>query len=461
MHQNEMPFDSNPKLESGHKPLDKAIAGEHPEVGQPAGLLENTGDASERVEPRVKPRNLLVISIQPRSTLRAEIDAGKQPRRDYYMLQQALDADIIFPADAQMTFLGRFILRSLGASAAVAWLAFCRCYVYDNILSDTEGVGLPLALLLKLSGTRAGHPRHTLIAQYLWALKKRIFFRLGVGSYLDAIIVHAESSRAMAINALHMPSKRVLKLPGVVDEKFWQPPDSPVVEDNVTTSPGAKQRPIICASGLEFRDYPTLLAAVRGLDVDVRIAAGSANALHKASRSQHHYRAATSLFEVPQNVYVKSYDYVGMRQLYAISRFVVVPLRENNDSSGSTVIYEAMAMGKAVIVSGARGQTDIIHDPRNGGRGPVAREWWPGFLDAPGLAETLGHLPTGFYVTPGDADELRGMIQYLLDHPEVADELGRNGRRIIEAYFGLDAFVQRYAAAICGEPLPAVYTTRA
>jgi glycosyltransferase involved in cell wall biosynthesis len=416
----------------------------------------------------VKPRTLLAIGIQPRSTLLAEIAAGQQPRRDYYMLQQALDADLIFPADAWTTFFGRLITRFLGATTAVAWLAFRRRHAYDNIYSDTESVGLPLALFLKLSGTRPGHPRHTLVSQGPEPLKKRIFFRLGVGSHLDTIIVHAESLRTFALSVLHMPGERVLKLPGVMDEKFWQPPASPTAAVGVTVGPAAKQRPIICASGLEFRDYPTLLAAVRGLDVDVHIAAASAHALHKASRSQLYRRtpssqgsvpAAKSLPEVPPNVYVKSYDYTGMRQLYAVSSFVVLPLRENNEASGSSVVLEAMAMGKAVIVSGTRGQTDIIRDPRNDGRGLVVREWWPGFLEDAGLTETLGQLPTGFYVTPGDSDELREMIQYLLDHPEVAEELGRNGRRIIEAYFGMDGFVRRYAAAICGEPQPAYCST--
>ena len=127
---------------------------------------------------------------------------------------------------------------------------------------------------------------------------------------------------------------------------------------------------------------------------------------------------------------------------------------ETNDSAGLTVILEAMAMAKAVIVSGTRGQTDVIRDPRNNGRGPIVREWWPGFLDNPDVAETLGRLPTGFYVTPGNPNELRSMIQYLLDHPEVAEELGRNGRRVVEEYFDLDAFTQRFAATILDEPLP-------
>jgi hypothetical protein len=107
-----------------------------------------------------------------------------------------------------------------------------------------------------------------------------------------------------------------------------------------------------------------------------------------------------------------------------------------------------------VVVSGTRGQTDVVRDRLNGGRGPVERAWWPGFVDAPEVAEALGHLPTGFYVRPGDPADLRAAIKYLLDHPDVAEELGRNGRRVVEALFGLDAFTARFTAVIRGEQAP-------
>jgi glycosyltransferase involved in cell wall biosynthesis len=134
---------------------------------------------------------------------------------------------------------------------------------------------------------------------------------------------------------------------------------------------------------------------------------------------------------------------------------VVVPLREVDNQAGITVILEAMAMGKAVIVSGTRGQTDVVRDRRNGGRGRMPRQWWPGFVDAPGLVEPVGHLPTGFYVTPGDAGELERAIRYLLARPDVATELGRNGRLVAEACFGLDAFAARFAEVIRGEHVAA------
>ncbi|MGH2496063.1 MAG: glycosyltransferase family 4 protein [Ktedonobacteraceae bacterium] len=378
--------------------------------------------------------------------MQAEIAAGKQPPRDYTALQQELDADVIHPADAQSTLLARLIKRLFGPFAALAWTAFRRRHRYDILFTDTEIVGLTLALLLKLSGTRPGHPRHVTLSHVLSPFKKRIFFRLGVGSHIDTMIVHCEAMRKLATKKLHMPDERVVKLPYFVDVHFWQPL-APETDGDAAADAG--KRPMICAAGLEYRDYPTLLRAVDGLEVDVQIAAASA-AIFNSPRS----RDTGKFPEVPLNVSVGSYDYDGMRRLYTKARFVLVPLIQIDGPGGITVILEAMAMGKAVIVTGTRGQTDVVRDPRNDGRGPVAREWWPGFLDTPDISGTLASLPTGFYVTPYDPLELRDMIQYLLDHPEIAEELGRNSRQVAEAYFSREAFAKRFAAAIRGESQP-------
>lgn len=394
-------------------------------------------------------RVLLAISIQPAQNMIDEIAAGKEPRRDYYLLKQALDADIIFPDDAKKTFSGRLISRLFDNRTLVAWEAFCRRHKYNAIFSDTEGVGLLLALLLKVSGTSPKKIHHTLIAQYLSPFKKRIFFYLGVGSHLNNVVVHCEAQRVMAINKLHTKSEQILKLPGITDEQFWKPS---VTSDNITNE---EQTPLICAAGLEGRDYTTLFTAVNDLNVNVHVAADSAYAQHRGFRKRRQ-RTSANFATIPSNVTVQKCSYAEMRQLYAASRFVIVPLNETDDSAGISVIFEAMAMGKAVIATGTSGQTDVLRDPRaNGyGYGPIVRECSLGFLDTQGFADTLGKLPTGFYVKPSDPDDLRDRILYLLDHPEIAEEMGRNGRLLMETYYGVDYFIKRYSAAILGQPQP-------
>ncbi len=380
-------------------------------------------------------RVLLVISAQPADDLSEAIAAGREPRRDYYALRDALGADVLFRDDAQRSLLGRVIARVAGPRAALAWAAFRRRRAYDVLYSDGESVGLPLALLLLFGGARRGRPRHVLLTHYLSPAKKRLLFRLGAARRIDALIVHSAAQRVVAQALPGVRGEHVALLPYFADERFWRPMAA-------AAEAAQGERPMICGVGLEFRDYATLVEAVRGLDVDVRIAAGSAWSRHSA------FAGAPDL---PPNVGVASYSYLPLRDLYAAARFVVVPLREVDNQAGITVILEAMAMGKAVIVSATRGQTDVVRDRRNDGRGRVAREWWPGFVDAPGVANSFGRLPTGFYVAPGDAGELRRAMQYLLDHPDVAEELGRNGRCVVETLFGLDAFAARFAAVMRGD----------
>jgi len=377
-------------------------------------------------------RALLVISAEPPADLAARVAGDREPQRDYVALQTVLGADMLTPAGATRTRTGRLLARVAGKRAALIWMTFRLSRGYDAIFTDAEYIGLPFALLRKMRFSRPGHPRHVMLTHYLTPAKKRLLFRLGAMTHVDALIVHSSAQRARAVGDLRVPASKVHLLPYFTDTRFWRP------------QPATRQseRPMICAVGLEFRDYDTLVTAARGLDVDVRIAAGS----HWS-----HHDAFAGSPTLPPNVTVASYNYADLRALYAAAHFVVVPLREVDNQAGITVILEAMAMGKAVIVSGTRGQTDVVRDRRNGGRGRVVREWWPGFVDAPEVRERLGSLPTGFYVHPGDAEEMRDAIAYLLRHPSFAEELGRNGRRVVEELFTLDAFARRFAALIRGE----------
>lgn len=379
-------------------------------------------------------RALLVISAQPDAALRARIAGGRAPRRDYDALRDALHADVLFPRDAARSRVGRLLRRVAGQSVAMAWAAWRQRGAYDAIYTDGEGIGLPLSLLLGVGRRR---PRHVMLSHYLSPRKKRMLFALGAGRAVDTLIVHSSAQRDLAIRRLGMPAERVALLPYFADERFWTPANAP-----------AATPPYICTAGLEFRDYRTLLEAVRPLELETHIAAASPFARTNAFREQ---------LDIPPFVHVRRYAPDELRTLYAGARFVVVPLHEVDNQAGITVILEAMAMAKAVIVTGTRGQTDVVRDPANGGRGDVAREWWPGFVDTPEVAGSLAHLPTGVYVAPGDVTSMRAAIEHLLAHPEIADEMGRNGRRVVESLFGLDQFALRFAAVIAGrQPEPAL-----
>jgi len=79
-----------------------------------------------------------------------------------------------------------------------------------------------------------------------------------------------------------------------------------------------------------------------------------------------------------------------------------------------------MATGKAVICSKTSGQVDIIEEGR-----------------------------TGLLVRQGDPASLRQAIQYLWDNPDVAERMGREGRKYIESHHTIDAFVNNIKTVVC------------
>jgi glycosyltransferase involved in cell wall biosynthesis len=123
--------------------------------------------------------------------------------------------------------------------------------------------------------------------------------------------------------------------------------------------------------------------------------------------------------------------------MYRRSKFVVVPLVENNFQAGIIAILEAMAMGKAVIASRTQGQVGVVS-------GPLMRATG---LDGE-IVEQPDFHPNGIYVPPGDSNALAAAIRYLLDHPDVAAEMGANGRRLASERMAVEHFAQRIAALI-------------
>jgi glycosyltransferase involved in cell wall biosynthesis len=170
---------------------------------------------------------------------------------------------------------------------------------------------------------------------------------------------------------------------------------------------------LISSAGLEYRDYRTLLAATAGLDIDVVIAA--------ASYWSHHGSLAAAV--LPPRVQLESFDYQVLRDLYARSRFGVVPLYNGDNQAGITIILEAMSMGKAVIVSHMRGQTGVVRDHSRANRSDSERLTRPEWVRLFGTAESTRTTQADIYEVPNDDGELRRAIVHLLENPDEAQRM--------------------------------------
>jgi glycosyltransferase involved in cell wall biosynthesis len=346
-------------------------------------------------------------------------DAAREngaPRRDYDVVARAVGATILDRHAVDDSLVARLIRRFAGVAPAQAWLAFRRRGQHDVILTDGEHVAIPLAILLRLGRSRI---RHVTIGHRLSSPKKRLFLRtLRAHDRIDKIALHSRHQYEFALGELGIPASRLALVPYHVDTRFWSPRD-------------VEPERLVVSAGLEHRDYSTLMRAARGLNAEFVIGAAS-----------HWSRHGFSAEEQPVNVRVGSFDYRALRDLYARAALVVVPLHDVDNQAGVTTILEAMAMGKAVVVTQSVGQTDVVEDRRRRERGvPRARpESLIGLLASEhGLAPE----PNGFYVPPGDPDALRRAITYLLDHPAERERLGRAGRSLVERILTVEQFADR------------------
>src|SRR5204863_3544687 len=122
---------------------------------------------------------------------------------------------------------------------------------------------------------------------------------------------------------------------------------------------------------------------------------------------------------LPKNVTWGKLNRFDLRALYARSALAVVPIFQNDYQTGIATILEMMSMGKCVIATRTRGQTDTIVDGE-----------------------------TGVYVPPGDPKALRDAIERLIAAPDEAARLGRAARRFVEENAGLGRFVERIVDAV-------------
>ena len=360
------------------------------------------------------PRVLVVVGAD------TSTDTTRGPRRDYAVLATLLGATVVDRRSIERSRLARAIRAVAGTAPALAWIAFRELRRHDAVFTDGEHVGIPLAVLMRVTRSKA---HHVTIGHRLSAPKKRMFFSiLRCHEAMGAIVLHSRRQHEYA-RSLGIPGEKLALVPYHVDTEFW-------------SLRAANEERLVVSVGLEHRDYQTLFRAASAVPASFVVAAASLWSRHKL-RPQ----------DLPSNVKVAAFDYHELRDLYSRAAIVVVPLVDIDNQAGITTILEAMAMGKPVIVSQSRGQTDVVEDRRGPERGiPSPRPL--SLLRLIAAENNLAVQPNGFYVPPGDSDALARAIAFLLDHPEERIRLGAAGRRLAEQLLTVDAFAQRLNALV-------------
>ena len=170
----------------------------------------------------------------------------------------------------------------------------------------------------------------------------------------------------------------------------------------------SEEEPFALSAGRTFRDYPTLLEAARtGLALPLTIVAG---------------RSSFGGSEPPASVSVL-YDIPLSELITLMSRaaVVVLPLQEREISIGQTVLLEAMAMGKPIVVTRVNGTVDYIE-----------------------------HMRTGLLVPPKDAAAIGDAIKVLANDVDLRRRIGNACREEVRRRYLPDHYLQGVALALKG-----------
>ncbi len=317
-------------------------------------------------------------------------------------------------ARAGAALVSRAVRLLGGYSGDFATVLACRARLRaaDVVFSTVDTVGIPLALLARAGavGTPIVYAAIGL-PERLEQLRTSAARRLYLSAYrrLHVIVAYGWGEVDALRAWLGEGGPDVVFVPFGVDTAYFRPdPGHPLEADVVSI--GSDPR----------RDFSLI----------VRLAGRLPDRTFRVLTSSEH---AGALGEVPPNVTVETdAPFPTVRDRLAGARVVVLPVRDNSYSGATTVLLQAMAMGKAVVVSRtaaiARGYQ--LEDGRN------CR-----------------------LVPPGDVEALESVVSDVLGSTWRAAGLGLRARDTVERHLTWQRYVDAIRALLLSAASPTTVRT--
>jgi glycosyltransferase involved in cell wall biosynthesis len=291
------------------------------------------------------------------------------------------DNKIDYRVYANISPAWRRIEQKLRMDITLARRAISLSKDYDVLFCGSEKVSIPLALL------GPNKPIATIVHNLVPKRKAQLVQLLGVTKRWAKVGVYAKADAEFMASRFGYNIANTFNYASAPVDRFMP---AAIVTDGVIVSAGAASR-----------DYPTLVAALKGLpDYYAE--------LYASSRYQDAYRGGDA-DEIPAWVkFMPDTPYSQLaKRITENARFVVVPMVNTTQyGAGCTAVLEASSAGKAVIATQTMGTVDYVQD---------------------GI--------TGFLVPPGDSDAMREAIRKLWSDPQLAHRMGQAGRKFAEDNF--------------------------
>ena len=245
---------------------------------------------------------------------------------------------------------------------------------FDAVFTITESPALLLLLLRRIFLFRVPVVLTDVAFAAGWQLRQRI---------LNIVLPRADAIAVLTANHIdhirqQWPCKAPISVvPLHVDTRFFQP------------GPFVSGGPMLTVGDDVGRDYDTLVRAMGDLKIWL---VAKTKAIPRSAETDRRIAVIRGRLRWRE-----------LRQLYAEARFVVVPLAASVHASGISSLLEAMAMGKAVIVS-----------------------------DSPGIRGAVEPDVTALVVPCGDDAALRRAIERLWNDDLLRQRLGAAARAFVE-----------------------------
>jgi glycosyltransferase involved in cell wall biosynthesis len=185
--------------------------------------------------------------------------------------------------------------------------------------------------------------------------------------------------------------------------------DLPFYKKTKNASPVETEASFFVSAGKSSRDHDTLAKAFLGINYSLKIYCSE--------------QSAPTISELPSNIIVQfnhptnnAISYNELLSEYKKAYAIAIPLIGTNSLAGLTSLLDAMAMGKAAIMT-KNDQVDID-------------------IEKEGI---------GIWVDPGDVRGWQEAVSYLLAQPQEAREMGRRGYYLCKSKYNLESFSSNLA----------------
>ena len=274
---------------------------------------------------------------------------------------------------------------------------------YDAIYSAHHLTTPLLALLRKLRILRT--PVVAIAYQsFPPSLLSRLFTALCVEGN-DRIICLNQQLKEDLAQDFRIPAQKLSVADWGVDLPFYEA---------ISRPESSSEPPLILSTGKTYRDYATLLKSIAPLNCQLKICCFDIETVKSGlsmPANAHFYEGI-----LPWRAVLQEY-----RKAYAVA----IPLgdypQKPNNAVGLTVLLEAIAMGRPVIMT----------------RNNLSRYVMD--IEAAGI---------GLWVETGNVEDWRNALSYLLNHPAEAYQMGQRARQLAEQDLNLEVFSSKIAKVL-------------